>query len=177
MTGAADEVDLTMEELREVARYAAESAQEVLPLFELTEPEDARPRAAVEAAWTFASGAPRSRLQRTSALDAHRAASEARTDAAREAARAAGAAAAAAYLHPLARSTQVRHILGAAAHAARAEELVAGDPRVGDRHIERARRRATTQLVTVLRRYPEAPSGGNRVSLLLSALDASLRTP
>jgi hypothetical protein len=36
---------------------------------------------------------------------------------------------AAAYLHPLADAHQVKHILGAAAHAARAAELVAGDDR------------------------------------------------
>lgn len=89
--------------------YAAESAQEVLSIFEESHPGDRRPRLAVEAAWTFAEGAKRTKLQRTSAFAAHKAAREARTDAARDAARAAGHAAAAAYLHPLARSTQVKH--------------------------------------------------------------------
>lgn len=37
-------------------------------------PDDPRPGAAVEAAWAFVNGAPRSRLQRTTSLDAHRAA-------------------------------------------------------------------------------------------------------
>jgi hypothetical protein len=71
-------------------------------------------------------GAERTQLQRSSSLAAHKAAQEATTEAARDAARAAGHAAAAAYLHPLAESHQVKHILGAAAHAARAAELAAG---------------------------------------------------
>lgn len=49
------------------------------------------------------------------------------TQAARAAASAAGDAAGAAYLHPLAKATQARHILGAAAQAARAAELARGD--------------------------------------------------
>jgi hypothetical protein len=72
-------------------------------------------------------GVLRSRVQRTAAADAYRAAKEAPSDAARHAAYAAADAAASAYLHPLARATQVRHILGAAAHAARATELARGD--------------------------------------------------
>jgi hypothetical protein len=84
--------------------------------------------------------------------------------------------AAAAYLHPLARSTQVRHILGSAAHAARAAELLAGgDELAGIQSIQDARRRATPSLVSVLRRYPAAPSSGNRVSRLMSELDSMLR--
>ena len=160
-----------------VARYAAESAGEALSIFEESYPDDRRPRVAVEAAWTFAQGADRTTLQRTSALAAHKAAQEAANEAAQEAARAAGHAAAAAYLHPLAKSTQIKHILGAAAHAARAAELAAGgDPSVGAQRIEQARQRATSALVAVLRRYPAAPSRGNRVAQLMRALDTSLRS-
>jgi hypothetical protein len=87
-------------------------------------------------------------------------------------------AASAAYLHPLADAHQVKHILGAAAHAARAAELVAGDDRdVGAGAIERARRRATPAVVDVLRRYPAAPPGGGRVGELLRDLDEALRRP
>jgi len=170
-------VELGLQDLRAVTRYAAENAQEVLAIFEECCPDDRRPRAAVEAAWAFADGAERTKLQRTSALAAHKAAAEAPTEAAREAARAAGHAAAAAYLHPLAKPTQVKHILGAAAHAARAAELAAGgDHGVGTAWIEQARRRATPALVTVLRRYPAAPSRGNRVTRLMSVLDTLLRS-
>lgn len=43
--------ELSMDELRVVARYAVESAQEVLPLFEEAKSEDLRPRLAIGAAW------------------------------------------------------------------------------------------------------------------------------
>lgn len=170
------DVALSVGDLRAVVRYAVESAEEVLPLFEQDRPDDRRPRAAVEAAWVFADGADRTRLQRIMAVDAHRAAKDAAAGAAQHAARAAGDAAAAAYLHPLARATQVHHILRAAAHAARATELAAGgDPGVGDQHIELAQQRANPALVEVLSRYPEAPTGRSRVAELMKALDTSLR--
>ncbi|WP_254903981.1 putative immunity protein [Streptomonospora nanhaiensis] len=176
MTTVSGDFELTMDELRVVARFVAETAQEVLPLFEEEVPGDPRPRAAVDAAWEFVNGANRTRLQRTTSLDAHRAAKEAGTEAARLAARSAGDAASAAYLHPIAKATQVGHILRAAASAARIAELHAGgDPAVGDMMIEKARDRATPTLVSVLRRYPLAPAAKNRVAQLMSALDASLR--
>ena len=85
-------------------------------------------------------------------------------------------AASAAYLHPLADPHQVKHMLAAAAHAARAAELLAGDDRaVGAEHLEHARRRATPAVVDVLSRYPAAPPGGGRVGELLRDLDAALR--
>ncbi|MFE0026844.1 putative immunity protein [Amycolatopsis sp. NPDC059021] len=170
-------IELRMEELRVVARYCVESAEEVLALFEQEHPGDRRPRAAVEAAWTFADGANRTKLQRVTALDAHRAAKDAGTEAAEHAAHAAGDAAAAAYLHPLAKATQVGHILRAAAHAARAIELSSGgDPDVGDQYIERVRQRATPALVDVLTRYPLAPTGKSRVAQLMKNLDTALRS-
>jgi hypothetical protein len=169
--------ELTMDELRVVARYAVESAQEVLPIFADDRRDDPRPRAAIEAAWTFAHGAQRTKLQRITASDAHRAAKDATTEAGQAAARAAGDAASAAYLHPLAKATQVGHILRAAAHAARAAELAAGgDHSVGARLIEQARQSATPTLVDVLRRYPPAPESKNRVGQLMKTLDTSLRS-
>jgi hypothetical protein len=176
-TIGADDFELSMDELRIVARYAVESAEDVLSLFEERHPRDPRPRAAIEAAWAFVDGANRTKLQRITALDAHRAAKGAATEAAKHAAHAAGDAAAAAYLHPLAKATQVGHILRAAAHAARAAELAVGALSVGDHQIELACRRATPALIAVLRRYPSAPSGKNRVAQLMSTLDASLRAP
>ncbi|MFI6154526.1 putative immunity protein [Kitasatospora sp. NPDC051170] len=176
MTNGAGDFGLTMDELRVVARYVVESAQEVLPMYEEAVPGDPRPRAAVDAAWEFVNGARRTQLQRVAALDAHRAAREAGTETARLAARAAGDAAAAAYLHPIAKATQVGHILRGAACAVRVAELLAEeDPDVADRLIERARRRATPVLIDVLGRYPLAPTGKGRVAQLMSTLDASLR--
>jgi len=165
-----------MDEIRVVARYAAASAQEVLSLFEDAVADDPRPRVAIEAAWVFANGAARTSLQRVTAFAAHRAATEVADEAAEHAARAAGDAASAAYLHPLAKATQVGHILRAAASAARAAELSAGDdPDVGSALIEQARRRANPVLVDVLSRYPFAPVGQSRVAHLMKTLDASLR--
>ncbi len=138
------EFELTTDELRAVAAYAAACAEPVLVLFQKDVPDDPRPAAALQAARVFAEGGPRSRLQRSAAADAHRAARDAATEVARHAAMAAGDAAAAAYLHPLARATQVRHILGSAAHAARAAELARGDdPVVAEYVITAAAKRAT----------------------------------
>ncbi len=167
-----------MDELRAVAGYAVACAEPALVIFHRACPDDPRPAAAVQAARDFAAGAPRSRLQRSAATEAHRAAKEAATDAAQHAASAAGAAAAAAYLHPLAQPTQVRHILGAAAHAARAAELARGDdPVVAEYVITAAAKRATPDVLDVLARYPRAPKGGGRLAILIGRLDSLLRDP
>jgi hypothetical protein len=170
------EITLTMDDLRAVTRYAAACAQEVLEIFERAHPADPRPRDAIDAAWTFGRGGKRGKTLRDTAWAALKAARDAGTAAAGDAARAAMCAASAAYLHPLADAHQVQHILGAAAHAARAAELMAGDDRdVGADHIEQARRQATPIVVDVLSRYPAAPPGGGRVGELLRDLDAALR--
>lgn len=177
MTTVPGDFELTMDELRAVARYVVESAQDVLPVFERAHPDDPRPRAAIDAAWEFVNGAKRTKLQRVASLDAHRAARESATEATRLAARSAGDAASAAYLHPIARAGQVGHILRAAASAARIAELDAGGDRgAGTRSIEAARQRATPTLVDVLARYPLAPPAANRVARLMTDLDASLRS-
>ena len=180
MTDDAATIELSVSELRAVAGFAAACARPALAIIERERPDDRRPRAAVEAAQAFADGAgPRSRALRDSAWAAHRAAQEARDagqPAASDAARAALAAPGAAFLHPLPEATQVRHILGSPAHAARAFELAAGDdPAVGADHIARSRSLAPPVVVDVLRRYPPAPRGGGRVGEMIRQLDASLR--
>ena len=76
--------------------------------------------------------------------------------------------AAEAYLHPLAKATQVRHILGSAAHAARAAELARGDdPVVAEYVITAAAKRARPVVLDVLTRYPRAPKGRTRVAVLM----------
>jgi hypothetical protein len=172
-------IETSRPELREVAGYAVACARPAVAIFERERPDDRRPRAAIDAAQAFADGAERTKALRDSAWAAHRAAQEARDAgqaAASDAARAAGHAVGAAFLHPLARATQVKHILGSAAHAARAFELSAGDdPTVGADHIAQSRILAPPVVVDVLRRYPVAPRGGGRVGELLRQLDASLR--
>ncbi|WP_405406892.1 putative immunity protein [Streptomyces sp. NBC_01104] len=174
-TGSGD-FDLTTDELRVVARYVVQHAEDVLPVFEHAVPDDQRPRAAIDAAREFIHGAGRTKLQRVASVDAHRAARSAPSEAARLAARSAGDAASAAYLHPIAQAGQVGHILRACASAARIGEMEAGgDPAIADALLERSLRRATPVLVDVLRRYPPVTGGSSRVSQLMSTLDQSLR--
>jgi immunity protein 5 of polymorphic toxin system len=168
--------DLTMDELRVVARYVAQHAEDVLPVFERVVPDDPRPRAAIDAAWAFINGAKRTKLQRVTAVDAHRAARSAPSEVARLAARSAGDAAAAAYLHPIAKAGQVGHILRASASVAYIGEIAAGDDQaIAEALLERSRQRATPVLIEVLWRYPPATSGSNRVAQLMSTLDHRLR--
>lgn len=177
MANETSAIVLSTQDLRAVTRYAAESAQGVLEIFERAHPADSRPREAIDAAWTFARGGERGKALRDAAIAALQAARDAATVAAGAAARAAMCAASAAYLHPLADAHQVKHILGAAAYAASAAERLAGDDReVGAEHIEHARRRAAPAVVDVLSRYPAAPPGGGRVGELLRELDEALRS-
>lgn len=171
-----DEIELSERELREIAGYAAECARGALPIFEQGLPTDTRPRAAIDAARAFAGGGRRTGDLRQRAWAAYRAAQEATSPAAVDAARAASHAAAAAYLHPKASAHQVKHILGAAAHAARAEELASGeDQRVTAGFLEWARHHAPTAVTAVLGRLPAAPAGGGRVGEFIRDLDAALR--
>ena len=172
------EIDLGTDELRAVAAYAVTCAEPALALFERDRPGDTRPRAAIEAARAFAEGGRRTKAIRDAAWAAQRAYQEARDAgraAASEAARAALAAASAPYLHPLAKATQVPHILGPAAHAARALELDADDDAVGEEYIAKVRALAGPVVVDVLSRYPGAPAGRGRVGELTRRLDVSLR--
>ncbi|MFI0813118.1 putative immunity protein [Streptomyces echinatus] len=177
MAGEASEVVLSKQDLREVTAFAAACAEVVLEIFEADQPDDSRPREAIGAAREFAQGGERGKSLRDTASAALKAARSADTAAAREAAWAAMSAAGAAYLHPLAQATQVKHILGAGAYAARAAELVADDDRsVGAAHLRRTLGRATPAVVDVLRRFPTAPGGGGRVGELIRLLDAGLRS-
>lgn len=178
--GNGREIELSEHELREIAGFAAECARRVLTLFERSVPADPRPREAIDAADAFADGGRRTAALRQSAWAAYKAAQEiaATAPAAAEAARAASHAAAAGFLHPKASAHQVKHILGAAAHAARAEEPASGEGRPATvSTLDWARRHAPPAVTTVLGRLPAAPPGGGRVGELIRALDAALREP
>ncbi|MDP9794777.1 hypothetical protein J2S43_003289 [Catenuloplanes nepalensis] len=168
-------VELGTDELRAVAAFAVACAEAALPIFERARPGDPRPRAAIEAARAFADGGRRTRAIRDAAWAAQRAYQEARdggAPAAAEAARAALAAASAPFLHPLAKATQVLHILGAAGHAAHARELDGGAA-----SIDQARVLAGPIVARVLARYPPAPPGRGRAGELIRTLDAALSPP
>jgi hypothetical protein len=176
VANTAREIVLSIQDLRDVTSYAAQSDEEVLEIFERGQPGDSRPRGAVDAAWAFARGGKRGKALRDAAWAALNASRDARGAGAADAALAAMYAASASYLHPLADPHQVKHILWAAAHGARAAELMAGDHRgVGADRIDDAKRRATCFVVDVVSRYPAAPSGGGRVGELLRDLDEALR--
>ncbi|HEY0932175.1 MAG TPA: exonuclease SbcC [Trebonia sp.] len=150
MPDDAPATELSLCELRGVAGNAAACARPALAVCERERPDDRRPRAAIDAAQAFADGSERTRALRDSA--------------------------GAAFLYPLAKATQVRHILGSAAHAARAFELAAGDdPAAGAGYITQTRLLAPPVVAEVLSRYPAAPHGGGRVGELIRQLDASLR--
>lgn len=149
----------------------------VLSIFEQSLPADTRPRDAIDAAQAFARGGKRTGALRQSGWAAYRAAQEAASPAAVEAARAASHAAGAAFLHPLANAHQVKHILGAAAHAARAEELTSGEGQPATAGtLEWARHHAPTAVTAVLGRLPAAsPGGGGWESSV--AISTSLSAP
>src|SRR4051794_4439205 len=171
--GVDADFELTMDELRAVVRFGADCAEELLPEFEAVAPDDSRPREAIDAARLFADGAARSNLQRTAAFASHRAAKAVSPETAQLAALACGDAAAAAYLHPIARATQVGHILRSAACAALVAELRTGAA-AGD-SVRVLAERAIAPVPAVLRRYPVSPPGSSRLSQLMSALDAAIR--
>ncbi|MFG2358606.1 putative immunity protein [Streptomyces sp. NPDC048521] len=182
MPTESEQIELSEHERREIAGYAAQCARRVLVIFERSLPADQRPRDAIDAADAFARGGRRTAALRQSAWAAYKAAQEAVAPAAADAARAASHAAAAAYLHPKASAHQVKHILGAAAHAARAEELASGEdgrgtPGTAEAETLRwARRQAPAAVTAVLGRLPAAPAGGGRVGELIRGLDTALRT-
>lgn len=168
------EFELGMDQLRSVVRFAAVNAAPLLALYESCEPGDPRPRAALDAAWLFEDGGRRSALQRTAASAAHRAARQAGSEPARLAALACGDAAAAAYLHPIARATQVGHIVRSAACAVLVAQLLEGDAGASAA-AARVRSSATDELRAVLRRYPPAPRGRAALARVMSDLDEQLR--
>lgn len=167
---------MSEEELREVTRYVAICARPVLPIFEVSYPQDSRPRDAILGAEAFANGSRRTAALRTLALAAFAAAREVEAGPAAQAAYAATYAASAAYLHPIAVATQIKHILGAAVHQAIATELLAPeDTEAANRQLQWAANLASPTVREVLKRYPQMPRGHTRFSTLLYELDTELR--
>src|SRR5689334_9661819 len=163
-------MELSLDELRQLARWSAECAEQALPLV----PDDPRPQAAIEAVREFGAGGNRTKAIRTTAFAALKAAGELTDPAAEAAARAAVAAAGSAYLHPLAEATQVKHIVGAAQYAAYAQELAGRDP---EAVVRWAIERVPPVVRDVLRRYPDGTPGRSRLGELHRQLETALRQP
>lgn len=152
--------DLSMETLRALGAWAADCAERSLPIFEAYAASDTRPRAAIEGIRLFAGGAKRSAKLRSMAWAAYAAAREASDPAASAAAHAASMAAASAYTHPLADIKQTKHILGPAAYAALAHELVgASTASIGDAEVRWAIEHVTPEVRALLLKMPARQPG------------------
>jgi len=168
---------LSMESLRAIGSWAADCAERALSVYEGHADTDSRPRAAIEGIRVFAGGEKRTARLRVLALAAFAAAREIGDPAAVAAARAAGLAASSAYTHPLVDVQQTKHIVGPAAYAALALELVhAGDPNIGDGEVRWAIEHASLEVREVLQQMPARQPGKSRLDMLLYALDAGIRS-
>jgi hypothetical protein len=176
MNRGPDSMTLSQAELRLVGHWAADCAERAMPVFEAKAPSDSRPAQAIEGIRSFARGGPRTALLRSLALAALAASREVGDRAAAAAARAAGLAAAVAYMHPLATSGQLKHVLCPPAYAALARELAhEGDPGIGHGEIRWAIEHASAEVSDVVRRMPERAARRSRLDALLHQLDLGLR--
>jgi len=166
---------LSLESLRPIGAWAADCAERALPLFEMRDGSDPRPRAAIEGIREFAGGGKRAARLRSLATASNAAAREVDDPAAAAAARAAGLAAASAYTHPLADVGQTKHIVGPAAYAALAVELHTGDQSAGDAEVRRAIEQAPSETREVLAQMPARQAGKSRLDELMYELDAGIR--
>lgn len=165
-----------MESLRAMGAWAADCAERALQIYERQPDADRRPREAIEAIRTFASGFKRSAQLRVLSLAALAAARDTANPAASAAARAACLAASIAYTHPFADLDQAKHILGPPAYAALALELDhPSDPRIAATEISWAIGHATPPVRDVLRQMPSRTPGTTRLDELMYELDRGLR--
>ena len=163
------EVELTLDDIQNVAAFAAACARRALPIFEMSRPHDSRPGSAIDGAEAFAETGHRTAELRRLAWDAHKAAREVTESAATDAALAAMHAAGAAFLHPLYSPHQVKHILGSAVH------LVLTDSEAVAEQVEWIHTQADATLRSVLGRFPPPVAGRTTFGKLLTQLDSELR--
>jgi len=167
---------ITDEERREVARWAADSAERVRPLFEAVAPADPRPREAIESARAFADGERRTRRLLRVAMAAHRAGHEVGDPVALAVVRAASLAAATANIHGESTIGTLDHILGSATYAALARELASGgDAGVANEEVRWAIEQASPAIRDLVRRVPAGVSGRRRLDEIQHQLDVALR--
>jgi hypothetical protein len=159
---------------RAVARWAADSADRVLPLFEAIAPADIRPREAIAAARAFAAGGRRSRELTRIALAAHRAGRDIGDPVGMATARSASLAAATANIHVEGTVGTLEHIVGPASYAALAQELARGGD-AAEQEIRTAIERASAPIKDLLARVPPGVSGRTRLSQIQHRLDLALR--
>ncbi len=153
---------LSEDDRRVLAVWAAECAEQSLPLFEAQAAADPRPREALDGVRAFASGELRIGPVRALAAAAHAAARDVTDPAAVAAARAAGHAAAVAHM--------ASHALSAPAYAARAAALAAEDDSAGAQVVEWADAHASPAVRDVLRRLPSRTHAPGPLGALLLEL-------
>jgi hypothetical protein len=168
--------ELEMEDLRAIAAWAADCADRALPIFEACGGPDSRPREALEGIREFARGGKRAAKLRSLATQAHAAARKVGDQAAAAAARAAGSAAASAYTHPLVDVHQTKHIVGAAAYAALAQELFhQGNASITAKEVSWAIEHAPSEASEVLKKMPARKPGRSRLDVIMYELDSGIR--
>lgn len=160
--------------LRPVALWAANYAEQVLPVFEDTYPNEPCPRQAVEAAHEFSKGKKRDNNLRSISMAAFKLGTVTEGPS-KYVTRAACAAAAVAYTHTdLATGTQgirqARHILGPVVYAALALS------KDSDKLINDAIATAPPEVHFILRQMPPQPVGKKPEDILFARLDAGLRS-
>lgn len=163
-----------------ITLWAADCAEQALPLFEQQYPSALRPRAAIEDGRAFGGGTKRDKHLRILALAALKAGKDV-GEPAKYAARAASLTAAVAYTHTdlqtgLQGVRQARHVLGPAVYAALALEVAGGgQATIGDNVIHQASKTAPLGVRFLLKHLPPQLPGKQRLDRLFVDLDANLR--
>lgn len=170
--------EITIDDLRFVAIWAADCAERVLPLFEAKAPPDTRPREAITGLRKFANGENRTTILRRLFREANAAAKEINDPAASPAARSAAYAASSAFMHAVYSANQEKHLLGPAVYAALAREAASGSERdAGDHELKWAIDHASQEVRRIVHRLPKRELGRTRLSAAYHKLDAGLRGP
>ena len=171
-----NEIELNLDQLRAIGRWAADCAERALPIYEAQAGSDARPREAIEGIRVFAAGGKRLALLRKLSLAALSAAREIGDEAAAAAAQAACLAASSAYTHPLTDVEQTKHIVGPAAYAALAIELSqGGNEQIGDDEVRWALEHAPHEAHEVLVQMEARNPGKSRLDRLMYDVDKGIR--
>lgn len=158
---------LSEEDRRVLARWAADSAERVLPLFEAEAPTDPRPRLAIDGLRAFARGELRIGPARALSVAAHAAAREVSGGSATAAARAAG--------HAVATAHMGSHARGVPAYASIAAGLAApDDPSASVNELAWAIDHASPQVRAVLRTLPAPRGAGGQLGRAIATLHASV---
>jgi hypothetical protein len=158
---------LSEEDRRVLARWAADCAERVLPVFESQAPMDPRPRLAIEGVRAFARGELRIGPARALSVAAHAAAREVAGAAATAAARAAG--------HAVATAHMGSHARGVPAYASIAAGMAApDDPSAASHELAWAMDHASPEVRAVLRKLPGPRGAAGQLGRAIEMLHASV---